>query len=458
MLSAGQPARARRMLSAAEASCDGGRAPPGPGHAGRGGRVSRPPPPRPGRSGCRAGSGTPCARPADATAALLGAAAELGPVDVRLARDILVEAVVQAQINGQLAPDGDDPRATWPGSPESLPLPPGTPATVGDLLLDADTTLQLQGLQAAAPLLRQAIERRPGTRPERPRRPSGGWRRPARTRRSWPTTSPLHELAWRMEAEAREQGAVIALSLALSHAGVSELLAGLLSEAERCFLERVAIEEARGQRLEHRPAARGGLAGPGRAGADPAGHGGGGSRPARPGLPAGVRRLRPLRPRTRAGPVRRRPTPASPRASRTARRSSSCCPISSRRPSGPATTTPPSRCGQLAGLAEASPVPRTLGFLARARALLPGDAPEAEPHYQAAIAQHSQTRGPAHRARSQLVYGEWLRRARRPRDAREQLRTAYRGFGEMGARASRPAPGWSCPPPGESVGSGRPPR
>ena len=38
----------------------------------------------------------------------------------------------------------------------------------------------------------------------------------------------LHELVWRMEAQAREQGAAIALSLALSHAGVSELLAGLL--------------------------------------------------------------------------------------------------------------------------------------------------------------------------------------------------------------------------------------
>ena len=88
---------------------------------------------------------------------------------------------------------------------------------------------------------------------------------------------------------------------------------------------------------------------------------------------------------------------------------------------------------QLAGLAEASPVPRTLGFLARAQALTAHNA-DAEPHYQAAIAHHSQTRGPAHRARSHLVYGEWLRRARRPRDAREHLRTAYQLFGQMGAQ------------------------
>ena len=45
-------------------------------------------------------------QPAKATSALLAAATSLGPVDVRLARDVLVEAVVEAQINGRLAPEG----------------------------------------------------------------------------------------------------------------------------------------------------------------------------------------------------------------------------------------------------------------------------------------------------------------------------------------------------------------
>jgi hypothetical protein len=40
---------------------------------------------------------------------------------------------------------------------------------------------------------------------------------------------------------------VLPLTLALSHAGVSNLLAGYLSEAQRCFLEHAAIAEARGQ-------------------------------------------------------------------------------------------------------------------------------------------------------------------------------------------------------------------
>ena len=223
MLSAGQPARARRMLSAAGAACDGGA--PGraqamldeaagyrdPRHHGQAGRVQ-------GRIWHT------MRRPADATAALLDAATELGPVDVRLARDILVEAVVQAQINGRLAPDGATPadvaRAAW-----SLPLPPGTPVTPGDLLLDADTTLQLHGLQAAAPQLRQAISavrHQAGTAPETFR-----WLAAACSDATILADDiALHELAWRMEAQAREQGAAIALSLALSHAGVSELLAG----------------------------------------------------------------------------------------------------------------------------------------------------------------------------------------------------------------------------------------
>ncbi len=85
----------------------------------------------------------------------------------------------------------------------------------------------------------------------------------------------------------------------------------------------------------------------------------------------------------------------------------------------------------------ASPSPLTLGFVARARALIAGDGPgdRAEEYYREAISQRGAARGPVHQARSQLVYGEWLRRGKRPRDAREPLRAAYRAFDEMGAAA-----------------------
>ncbi|HME63377.1 MAG TPA: ATP-binding protein, partial [Streptosporangiaceae bacterium] len=156
-LSPGQAARARRMLSAAEASCNAGALRQAQAeldeaaayrddqrHLGLTQRVQ-------GRIYHAQ------RQPAKATAALLAAAARLGQVDIRLARDILVEAIVEAQVNGRLAPAGAT-RADVARVAQTLPLGPAATATIGDLLLDADTTLQLHGLDAAAPLLRRAID------------------------------------------------------------------------------------------------------------------------------------------------------------------------------------------------------------------------------------------------------------------------------------------------------------
>jgi DNA-binding CsgD family transcriptional regulator len=75
-----------------------------------------------------------------------------------------------------------------------------------------------------------------------------------------------------------------------------------------------------------------------------------------------------------------------------------------------------------------------LGILARSRALLE-DGVRADGLYQAAIAHLRRTRAVPHLARAHLVYGEWLRRERRRREAREQLRTARDMFIFMGAQA-----------------------
>jgi DNA-binding CsgD family transcriptional regulator len=68
---------------------------------------------------------------------------------------------------------------------------------------------------------------------------------------------------------------------------------------------------------------------------------------------------------------------------------------------------------------------------ARCRALLSqGEA--AETLYREAIERFAATPLRFDIARAQLLYGEWLRRDRRPKDARDQLRAAYGLFAELG--------------------------
>ena len=75
-----------------------------------------------------------------------------------------------------------------------------------------------------------------------------------------------------------------------------------------------------------------------------------------------------------------------------------------------------------------------LGLLARSRALLADD-DHAEAEYRPAIDHLQRCRLVPELARTHQVYGEWLRRQRRRRDARDQLRRAFEMFDEMGMTA-----------------------
>jgi DNA-binding CsgD family transcriptional regulator len=61
-----------------------------------------------------------------------------------------------------------------------------------------------------------------------------------------------------------------------------------------------------------------------------------------------------------------------------------------------------------------------------------GDAADTDDLYRQAIEHCRSTNLRVHLARTHLVYGEWLRRERRRREAREQLRTAFEMFNAMG--------------------------
>jgi hypothetical protein len=86
------------------------------------------------------------------------------------------------------------------------------------------------------------------------------------------------------------------------------------------------------------------------------------------------------------------------------------------------------RWAEAAGSAWARPV------ALHGRALLTADAQGAEELFKAALKLHAQAHRPLERARAELAFGEFLRRARRRTEARGHLKAALATFEALGAR------------------------
>ena len=78
--------------------------------------------------------------------------------------------------------------------------------------------------------------------------------------------------------------------------------------------------------------------------------------------------------------------------------------------------------------------PAAVAVVEHGRALLAGG-DDAQRHFHAALAAHAASGRTPDRAKTELAFGEWLRRARRRVDAREHLRSASALFEELGATA-----------------------
>ncbi|MFC8079403.1 AAA family ATPase [Streptomyces sp. NPDC057307] len=99
--------------------------------------------------------------------------------------------------------------------------------------------------------------------------------------------------------------------------------------------------------------------------------------------------------------------------------------------------------------------PQAPAQLARIQALLapPG---EAAARYEEALAHHARSGGDFERARTELLYGQWLRRRRRTREARDPLRDALVAFERCGARVWAERAGGELRAAGESVAGAGP--
>jgi len=372
--------------------------------------------------------------PAAATSALLVAARTMGPKDARVARDILLEAFAAQLWRGRATETEILPAF------QSLPKAAQSPAAAGDLLLDGFAAVADGRYAAGVRLLRQAVVAVTSGQPV----PGDA---PQRFLAFRLATAELYDgSAWRdladgWVARARDRGALAAVVAGLGFQALGQLAEGRIAATAATIAEARTLAEAMGNQTDldglagtelELLACRGDQAGvrvlAGRLLQVMADHDHG----------LGIQQVHKALATLELG------LGNYEQALRHARANVSGPPVLTYQSSPETLIEAAIRCGDRAAAAaaleavapwwQACDTPWSLGLLARCQALLADD-DHAEDGYRLSVEHLRQCQAAPELARSHLLYGEWLRRRRRRRGAREQLRVACELFGALGMAA-----------------------
>jgi DNA-binding CsgD family transcriptional regulator len=390
-------------------------------------------------------------RGSDAPPLLLGAARRLEPLDATLARETYLEALMAVQFAGPLAGG-----AALEVAEAARAAPPSPSPRAPDLLLDGLALMITKGHAAAAPLLKRALDAFRNDDPVA----NGGfrwlWLAEEAAIEMWDHDT-WHELAAREVQLVRAAGALTALPLALTASVVAQIFAGELATAASSIDEVQIATEATGSELapfgslilaawRGREADLAGLIEATLKEVLPGGDGGGLSLSTAQWASAllhnGLGRYQ------SALAAAQQVVEPSKRLDATF---NWVLPelIEAAARSGHAEVAHDA-LQQLSEMTRAGGTDWGLGLEARSRALL-SERDVAERLYREAIERLGRTRVRGDDARAHLLYGEWLRREGRRKDARAQLRTAHRMFTDMGMEAFAERAGRELQATGETV-------
>jgi DNA-binding CsgD family transcriptional regulator len=372
-------------------------------------------------------------RGTDAPSLLLHAARQLDALDVTLARETYLEALMAAQFAGRFADGAALEIAATARAAPAAPAPRGP-----DLLLDGLAVMITEGHGAGAPLLRRALE----VFRADDLAANGGfrwlWLAEEAAIELWDHDA-WHELAVREIQMVRNVGALTVLPLALNANIVARIFAGELAAAASLIDEVKIVTEATGTRLapygalilaawRGREAELSALIEATLEEAVPRGEGIGVTTAewADAVLNNGLGRY------DRAMAAAQRVMEPPGRLDATVNWALPELIEAASRSGQPELAD--DALGRLSEMTSAAGTDWALGIEARSRALLSDDG-DADGLYREAIERLGRTRVGGEHARAQLLYGEWLRRKGRRVDAREQLRTAHQRLTAMGIEA-----------------------